>query len=71
MEGDRDRKLPALKVFISQLNRAGQPAQAAGVVIGVEDSSSLVGLVLLGIEFTRVWIQVPLLLCIIRGMMQQ
>lgn len=53
MEGDR--KIPALKLFISQLDRARQPAVAADM-LGVD--TNLVGLVLLGVDFTRVWLQV-------------
>ncbi|CAN0412049.1 unnamed protein product [Pylaiella littoralis] len=47
MEGDHERKLPALKVFISQLNRSRQAVQTAHVM----------WLILLGVEFTRVWVQ--------------
>lgn len=53
MEGDR--KIPALKLFMSQLDRARQPVDAAGVL---GEGTSLVGLVLLGVDFTRVWLQV-------------
>ncbi|CAN0389199.1 unnamed protein product [Ectocarpus sp. 12 AP-2014] len=53
--GDADRKIPAVKLFVSQLNNARQPVEAAGLT-GLEESN-LVGLVLMGIEFTRVWVQ--------------
>lgn len=52
MEGDR--KIPALKLFMSQLDRARQPIDAAVL----EVDTNLVGLVLLGVDFTRVWLQV-------------
>lgn len=54
--GDADRKIPAVKLFVSQLNSARQPVEAADVT-GLAESN-LVGLVLMGIEFTRVWVQV-------------
>lgn len=54
---EADRKLPALKLFISQLNRARQPVQPADVDV-MGSGANLVGLLLLGVEFTRVWLQV-------------
>lgn len=51
-----DRKIPAVKLFVSQLNSARQPVEAADVT-GLEESN-LVGLVVMGVEFTRVWVQV-------------
>lgn len=51
---ESDRKIPALKVFVSQLDRARQPIDAADV----EGDTNLVGLALRGVEFTRVWLQV-------------
>lgn len=54
---ESDRKIPALKLFVSQLDRARhKPVDAADVLLGVD--TNLVGLVLLGVEFTRVWLQV-------------
>lgn len=54
--GDADRKIPAVKLFVSQLDSARRPLGAAHVT-GLEDGN-LVGLVLMGVEFTRVWVQV-------------
>ncbi|CAM9759257.1 unnamed protein product [Ectocarpus fasciculatus] len=53
--GDADRKIPAVKLFVSQLDSARRPVGAAHVT-GLEDGN-LVGLVLMGVEFTRVWVQ--------------
>eukprot|EP00903_Cladosiphon_okamuranus_P018331 g16863.t1 len=52
---ESNRKIPALKLFISQLDRARQPTVVADVMSGVD--TNLVGLKLLGVDFTRVWLQ--------------
>lgn len=53
---EADRKIPAVKLFISQLDRARQPANSTdAALIG---DMNLVGLALLELEFTRVWLQV-------------
>ncbi|CAN0183474.1 unnamed protein product [Scytosiphon promiscuus] len=51
---DADRKIPAVKVFVSQLNRARQQSEAVGTN---GDVTNVMSLSLGGVEFTRVWIQ--------------
>lgn len=55
---EADRKIPAVKLFVSQLNRARQQSEAVGATGGVDDGTHLVSLSLFGVEFTRVWVQV-------------
>lgn len=50
MENGSERRIPASKLFVSQLSRARETVGFSG--------NNLVGLQLLGVEFTRVWLQV-------------
>lgn len=50
---DSASKLPAAKLFISLLSQAQKPREAAATLDVCQT-----GLVLLGLEFTRVWLQV-------------
>lgn len=59
-----DRKIPAVKLFVSQLDKARQPLESmdSSVVVGM-DNTNLVGLALHGVGFTRVWLQVQQYCC--------
>lgn len=50
---DSASKMPAAKLFISLLSQAQQPREAAATLDVCQT-----GLVLLGLEFSRVWLQV-------------
>lgn len=51
MADGSERRIPALKLFVSQLSRARE-------TVGSSGNNNLLGLQLLGVEFTRVWLQV-------------
>lgn len=52
---DDDRKIPAVKLFASQLDRARRPLNVEDIEL---EGSHVIGLVLDGVYFTRVWLQV-------------
>lgn len=51
---DSAYKMPAVKLFVSQLEGARQPRGTAATPLAVDQT----GLVLLGLDFTRGWLQV-------------
>lgn len=56
---DGERKIPAVKLFVSQLDKARQPVESTdNDVVAGDDNTNLVGLALHGVSFTRVWLQV-------------
>ena len=57
-----DRKIPAVKLFVSQLDKARQPLESTDGVVSGMDTPNLVGLALHGVGFTRVWLQVQSIL---------
>ena len=61
-----ERKIPAVKLFVSQLDKARQPLERTDSSVAVEmDSTNLVGLELHGVSFTRVWLQVQQYCCLL------
>ena len=55
---EADRKIPAVKLFVSQLDNARQPVETTDNVVGIDNTNLLVELSLQGVGFTRVWLQV-------------
>eukprot|EP00904_Undaria_pinnatifida_P008513 jgi/Undpi1/4792/HiC_scaffold_19.g08145.m1 len=54
---EADRKIPAVKLFVSQLDNARQPVETTDNVVGIDNTNLLVELSLQGVGFTRVWLQ--------------